>query len=168
MLYGECRQYLAGRLKAAGIKSKVHTTMKSLEKSQESHLGAVLFESEDLSRNYSRTYYTDQEGARKKRQKVFERKLTFSVVIGGYTDEEVETVFEKFLGSLDRGIWVDGNFVPLEAGAADWVDKDDSILKAQVAVQARVTFDGGLYKDTGSGRLSRMEVEVEDRNRGKE
>ena len=131
-------------------------------------MGAVLFESEALSRNHSKTYFADQEGVKKKRRKIFDRKLTFSVVIGGYTDDEVEELFERFLASLDRGIYVGGNFVPVEAGEADWVNKDDSILKAQVAVEVRITFDGGLYKDTGFGRLSRVEVEAEDGKKGKE
>lgn len=168
MLYGESKTYLLGKLTEAGLKSKPYTTGKALEKSQESHVGAVLFESETLNRNHSKTYFVDQEGVRKKRRKLFERKLTFSVVIGGYTDDEVEELFERFLGSLDRGIYVDGNFVSIEVDEADWVNKDDSILKAQVAVEVRISFDGGLYQDTGFGRLSKLEVEAEDRNKGKE
>lgn len=168
MLYGESKGYLLEKLVAAGLKSKPYTTEKALLKSQESHVGAVLFENEGLSRNHSKTYYKDQEGAQKKRRKVFDRKLTFSVVIGGYTDDEVEAMFEQFLASLDRGIYVGGNFVPIEVEEADWVNKDDSILKAQVAVQIKISFDGGLYKDTDFGRLFRMEVEAEDINKGKE
>lgn len=150
MLYGQSKQYLLDKLAAAGLKSKPYTTQKSLEKSQESHIGAVLFESEALSRNGSKTYYIDQEGAQKKRRKVFERKLTFTVVIGDYTDDAVETIFEKFLASLDRGIYVDGNFVQIEVEGADWVDKDDSILKAQVAnefgarVLLKILMDKGI------------------------
>ena len=168
MLYGESKTYLLDKLKEAGLKSKPYTTGKALEKSQESHVGAVLFESETLNRNHSKTYFADQEGVKKKRRKVFDRRLTFSVVIGGYTDDEVEELFERFLGSLEKGIYVGGNFVPVEVGEADWVNKDDSILKAQVAVEVKISFDGGLYKDTGFGRLSQMETEVEDRNKGKE
>ncbi len=168
MLYGQSKQYLLDKLVAAGLKSKPYTTQKSLEKSQESHIGAVLFESEALSRNGSKTYYIDQEGAQKKRRKVFERKLTFTVVIGDYTDDAVETIFEKFLASLDRGIYVDGNFVPIEVEGADWVDKDDSILKAQVAVQATISFDGGLYRDTGFAPLTGVEVVSVEKNNGKE
>ena len=44
MLYTESKQYLIDKLKAAGIKSKPFTTEKALEKSQESHIGAVLFD----------------------------------------------------------------------------------------------------------------------------
>ena len=49
MLYTESKQYLVDKLKAAGIKSKPFTTEKALEKSQESHIGAVLFERETFN-----------------------------------------------------------------------------------------------------------------------
>ena len=112
-LYAESKAYLLAKLKEAGLKSKPYTTIKSLEKSQESHVGAVIFEKEAISRNGSKKRYRDQEGAQKKRRKVFDRNLTFTVTIGDYTDDAVETMFEKFLEILDRGIWVNGDFVPL-------------------------------------------------------
>ena len=49
MLYKQSKEYLLEKLKAAGLKSKPYTTQKGLEKSQESHIGAVLFESETFS-----------------------------------------------------------------------------------------------------------------------
>ena len=97
MLYKESKEYLLDKLKAAGLKSKPYTTQKALEKSQESHIGAVLFESETLLRNGSKTRYRDQEGAQKKRRKVFDRALAFTVIIGDYTDEAVESMFGAFL-----------------------------------------------------------------------
>lgn len=157
-LYSESKQYLIDKLVASGMKSKVYTTEKALEKSQESHVGAVLFDSEAVLRSVSKTYYTDKEGARIKRRKVFDRKLVFQVVIGDYTDDAVEAIFEAFLNNLDRGIYVDGNFVPIEVEEVDWVNKDDSILKAQVAAQVTVTFDGGLYKDTKLSSLAGVEI----------
>ena len=168
MLYTEAKQYLLNKLKAAGLKSNPYTTQKSLEKSQESHIGAVLFEREAYARNGSKKRFRNEEGAKHKRRKVFDRALTFTVIIGDYTDDSVETLFEQFISGLDSGIYVDGNFVPIEVEGADWVDKDDSILKAQVAVQVSITFNGGIYKDTDFGPLSHVEVvEVEQIN-GKE
>lgn len=167
MLYGASKQYLIDKLKEAGLKSKPYTTLKSLGKSQESHVGAVLFDSETILRNGSKTHYKEKEGAQKKRRKVFDRALSFTVTIGDYTDDEVEKMFERFLESLDRGIYVDGNFVPLEVEGADWVDKDDSILKAQVAVQVKITFNGGIYRDTDFAKVSELAVESITKN-GKE
>lgn len=168
MLYKQSKEYLLEKLKAAGLKSKPYTTQKGLEKSQESHIGAVLFESETLLRNGSKTRYRDQEGAQKKRRKVFDRALTFTVIIGDYTDEAVESMFGAFLSGLDRGIYVNGDYVPIEVEGADWVDKDDSILKAQVAVQIRIRFDGGLYRDTDFAKVTDVEVESIAKNDGKE
>lgn len=159
MLYAEAKQYLLDKLKAAGLKSKPYTTLKSLEKSQESHIGAVLFDKEEVAKNGSKRVFHDEEGAKKKRRKAFDRTLTFTVIIGDYTDEAVEATFEKFLGSLDDGIYVDGNYVPIEPGEADWVSKDDSLLKAQLAVQISITFQGGLYVDTDFTKIAGVKVE---------
>lgn len=66
--------------------------------------------------------------------------------------------------SLDRGIYIDGNFVPIEIEGADWVDKDDSLLKAQVAVQVMITFNGGVYRDTGFAPLTDVRVTSVEKN----
>ena len=158
MLYTEAKQYLLRKLKEAGLKSNPYTTMKSLEKSQESHLGAVLFEKEAYARNESKKRFRDEKGAKHKRRRVFDRDLGYAVTIGGYTDEEAEGILEAFLSSLDDGIYVDGNFVPIEPEGAVWFDTEDRLLKAQVAVQLTVVFHGGVYRDTGFGRLRRVEV----------
>lgn len=36
--------------------------------------------------------------------------------------------------------------------------KDDSLLKAQVAVQVMITFNGGVYRDTGFAPLTDVRV----------
>jgi len=77
-------------------------------------------------------------------------------------------MFGAFLSSLDRGIYVNGDFVPIEVEGADWVDKDDSILKAQVAVQIKIRFDGGVYRDTDFAKVSDVAVESITKNEGKE
>lgn len=168
MLYTDSKKYLVAKLKAAGIKTNIYTTQKSFDKSQESHLGAVLFDREAYARNGSKKRFRDEEGAKHKRHKVFDRDLTYAVTIGGYTDEEVEGILEEFLSSLDGGIYVDGNFVPIEPEGAVWFDTEDRLLKAQVAVQATITFRGGVYKDTDFGPLRHVDVvEIEKKN-GKE
>lgn len=112
MLYTQAKAYLVGKLKEAGLKTKPYTTMKSLSRSMESHVGAVLPGTEMIARNGSKTIYQDQEGAQHKRRKIFDRNVTFQVVLGDYTDDKVEAMLEKFLAALDQGIEVDGNFVP--------------------------------------------------------
>lgn len=167
-LYAESKAYLLAKLKEAGVKSKPYTAMKRLEKSQESHVSAVIFDKETLSRNGSKKIYRNQQGAQKKRWKVFDRELAFAVIIGDYSDDTVEALFEKFLESLDRGIWVDGNFVPIGVEDAEWADEEDSILKARVAVRVMITFSGGFYKDTDFGPLTHVEIITVQKNNGKE
>ena len=157
-MYSQAQEYLIGKLKEAGLKTKPHTTKKSIERSQESHVGAVLFGSEAFVRNGSKKYYKDQTGAQKKRRKVFDRTLTFSVIIGDYTADAVEAMLERLLSGLDCGIMVAGNFVPIEVDEAEWAYDDDSTLKAKVAVEMKIRFEGGIYKDTGIGTISRVEI----------
>lgn len=160
-MIGQCKEYLIQKLKDAGIKSKVHTSMKTLEKSNESHIGAVLFEGDNFTRSGSKTVYIDQGGDKRKRVKIFNRKTSFTVVIGEYEENKCESIFEGFVALLDRGIVVDGNFTAIEVEDADWVDENDSVLKAKIAVQVKIAFDGGLYKDTAFGTMSELEQTLE-------
>ena len=168
MLYGQSKQYLLEKLTESGLKSRPYTALKALQKSQESHVGAVLFEREAYARNGSKKRFGDEEGAKHKRRKVFDRAVTFVVLIGDYTDDAVETMLEKFVSLLDRGIMVDGNFVPLEIEGVEWVDTEDALLKAQVAVRVTVTFNGGVYKDTDFGPLTHVKVVEIEKINGKE
>ena len=167
-LYAESKAYLLAKLKEAGLKSKPYTALKALQKSQESHVGAVLFEREAYARNGSKKRFMDEKGAKHKRHKVFDRAVTFVVLIGDYTDDAVEPMLEKFVALLDRGIMVDGNFVPIEVEGAEWVDAEDALLKAQVAVRVTITFNGGVYKDTDFSPLTNVEIEAIEKINGKE
>lgn len=168
MLYTACKQYLIDKLKEAGIKTRPYTTRKSLEKCMESHVGAVIFERETNVRNGSKKRFTDQQGAQHKRRKILDRDITFSVIIGEYTDDAAETIFERFLSILDAGLYVDGNFVNIDFEGSEWVDEEDSILKAKVAVQTVITFHGGLYRDTDFAPLRHIEVREIEKNTRKE
>lgn len=168
-MIGQCKEYLIQKLKDAGIKSTVYTSIKKLEKSSESHIGAVLFEGDSFTRSGSKTIFEDQEGVKRKRVKIFNRKISFVVVIGEYDESKCETIFETFIGLLDRGMLIDGNFTPIEIDDADWVDENDSVLKAKIAVQVKITFEGGLYKDSTFGTMSEIEQTLEkEENNGTE
>jgi len=162
-MYAETKNYLLEHLKASGLKSNPYTSQKALEKSQESHIGAVLFERETLERDGSKVHYKDETGVLKKRRKVFARTLSYVVILGDYTDEAVEEMYQVFLSNLDEGIYIDGNYVPITIESADWVDKDDNILKAKVAVQILVSFAGGVYRDTGFVSVKDLEIEKIER-----
>ena len=158
-MIGQYRDYLTEKLKDAGIKSTILTSMKKLGLSQESHVGAVLFEGDNFERSGSKTIYRDDRGNKQKRIKVFDRGTTFNVIIGEYDQEKCEKIFEDFMSSLDKGLMVDGNYIPIEIEEADWVDKDDSILKAKIAVQIKVRFDGGIYKDVSFAKVKEYKID---------
>lgn len=165
-MFTECRNYLIQKLKDAGIKTKPYTSMKKLKASIEPHIGAVLFEGENFSRSGVKTIFRDQAGAQHKRRKVFSRETAFSVVIGDSDPDRTEQIFEAFLTILDTGIDIDGNYTSIEIEEAEWVDDEDSILKAKVAVNVKVKFTGGVYKDTDFAKLTQIEVKTV--NMGKE
>lgn len=59
----------------------------------------------------------------------------------------MEKILDSFLRKLKKGIDVDENWVNIVVGEVDWVEEGDSILKAKVAVQFDITFEGGIYED---------------------
>lgn len=141
------RNYIVETLKSSGIKSQVYTNMKKLKQGNEVHVGAVLRNGETFTRSGSKRKFVDQEGRQKRRVKLWERNTSLHVVIADTSEENVEKILEEFLRNLKKGIDVDGNWVNIVVGEADWVEEGDSILKAKVAVQFDITFEGGIYED---------------------
>lgn len=162
-MFLQCRDYLLSKLKAAGFKTRPITTRKELERAGESHLCAVLFESDEFLRNGSKRICIDKTGASVKRRTVFDRSMVFSVVIGDYTEEQVALALEQFVALLDRGITIGNQYVPIEVAGADWVDAEDSMLKSKMAVQLQVRFLGGIYQDTSLGHVRELEIEVAEK-----
>lgn len=158
MFFTTCRDYLIDKLTTSGIKTRPYTTMKKLSGSYEAHIGAVLFSKETFNRNGAKRSYTDQTGGRNKRLKVFSRESTFDVIIGDADPDKVEEIFDAFMTGLDRGFYVDGNYVYIEPGEAEWADDEDSILKSKMAVKVGISFVGGIYKDTSLSKLTDIEI----------
>ncbi len=141
------KDYLILQLKNSGIRSQVYTSMKKLKQANEPHLGAVLRNGEKLSRSGSKRNFIDQEGHRKRRVKLWNRDTSLHVVIADMSENKVEEILKKFLLGIRKGMEVDGNWVNILIGEMDWVEEGDSILKAKIAVQFDVTFEGGIYTD---------------------
>lgn len=160
-MISECREYLINKLKHAGIKNKIHTSLKTLNLSQDSHIGGVLFENDEFEIDSRKSVYTDEQGNKKKRRKKLDRKTKFSIVIGEYSDVKCEEIFDNFINSLDDGLYIDSNYVPIVPVKASWFDEKDSILKSKVSVQILIEFNGGIYKDGGFKKISDIGVEVE-------
>jgi hypothetical protein len=158
-MFTECREHLSKCLKDAGVKSKIFISMKKLKLSQDAHVGAVLFEEETFDRSGAKKLYQDQTGAQYKRRKLFSRETTFSVIIGDPDPECTEEIFEKFLILLGKGIEIKGNYTAINVLEAEWVDDEDSILKSKAAVNVKIKFDGGIYKDTDFAKIKDIIVD---------
>lgn len=158
-MFIQCRDAIKECLKQCGAAGNMHTSRKKLRSSNESRVFAVLFEDDGLAKNKSKRIYTDA-GRKHKRRKKFDRDLTFSVVIGEYTIEKVEEIYDKFLEDIPDGIYVNGNYVDIEPVAADWMDDEDTIIRARCAVQIKVVCRGGVYKDTDFAKAGNVEITV--------
>lgn len=140
-------EYLIKILKESGIRSHVYTSLKKLKQGNEPHVAAVLKNSEAFGRSGSKKTYTDQEGQRKRRAKLWDRTTSVNVVIADTTEAKVEGILEEFLRRIRKGIEVGGNWTDIEVGDVDWLEEGDSILKAKVAVEFEVTLRSGIYED---------------------
>lgn len=159
-MYSECKEYLIKKLEAAGIMSSIFTDRKNLEATYESHVGAILFGEDTLTRNGSKTRYKEN-GNDRKREKVFDRTISYDVIIGDYKEETVQEIFENFVTGLDKGILINGMYVSIDIGEIDWVEQGDSLLKSKLAVQMKVLFTGGIYKQYELGNIQDINVTVE-------
>lgn len=151
-MFTECKDYLLKHLKESGIKTEVHTSLKRLRTSMESHIGAVLYDKEEIVKNRSKRVEISAD-KKVKGRKLYDRNITFDVVIGEYTQDKAERIFEKFISGLADGLKIKERYVPIEIDDVEWVDEDDSILKAKIAVQFKVKFLGGIYRETGYGKI---------------
>ncbi len=156
----EEKKYLIGKLKEAGLKARIHESMKSLKSSGEIQIGGVIRYDDILTRSGSKKIYRDQGGVQHKRVKVWDRDTKLKVIIGEATEERCEELFTAFLEKLDRGIWIDGNWVGIKVEDIGWVDGEDTILKSRLAVEIIVTFSGGIYKETDYAAAKQTAIEA--------
>ena len=70
------------------------------------------------------------------------------VVIADTSEDKVETLLNNFLTGISKGFEVNGNWVDLELSDAEWLEEEDTILKAKITVEFDVTLKGGIYVDT--------------------
>lgn len=159
-MFIECRNHLITLLKESGIKVEPYKSRKHMKTSSGFHMGAVLFEREVLEKDLQKRIYMDTEG-KKKRRKMYKREVIFRVVIGENEIGKVQDIYEIFLERLPSGIEVGKNYVEFVVAEADWLDDEDSIIKAKCAVQFMVHCIGGVYKDTSYKKYEDIKIEVE-------
>lgn len=141
------KQYLIDTLKEAGIKTHVYTSIKKLTAANEYQVAAVLKVKEKLTRSSSRKKYTDQEGQRMQRRKLWDRESKLRVIIADTDEDKVDVILTEFLKILDKGIVENRNWEGIDLDTVNWVEREDGLLKAKVAVEFDITFTGGVYVD---------------------
>lgn len=143
----EEREFLVNTLKSAGAKGKIHDSVKSMRNCSDVRVCGVMRVGESFTRSGSKKRFEDKEGLRKQRNKLFDRVTVLQVVIADANEEKVDNLLTDFLKKISKGFYVNGNWVDIEIGDADWVEENDSILKSRIAVEFDVTLKGGIYTD---------------------
>lgn len=156
-MYTVCRQYLIDLVTEVSGRTPL-TSLKKLKAAADSRVAAVLCEEEVLTKGKSKRIYTDQEGNRHRRTKRYQREISFTVTIGDYNEPDAEAIYDRLIAALADGIYVDGNWVDIEASKAIWADEEDSILRAKCAVELLIKFTGGVYADTDFAKVSGVSI----------
>lgn len=158
----ECRDYLLEKLKEANPKAPVFTEQKKLRANDEKRMAATLIDKEEIKKSGRMKIYKDEITQKdKKRTEKFSRNIYFIVIIGDYSLDDCAVKYEKFISSLDKGLYVDGNWTDMSIEKIDWVDEEDSILKSKITVQMVFKFSGGVFNDTGFKQINIDNVNAE-------
>lgn len=158
----ECRGLLVNTLKEIGIKGEIYTSLSRLKTGNVVDFGAVFFETEKPVRSTERRVILKKNGEKARRFKLFDREIKFLVTIGAKESHRTEERYESFLSLLPKGISdSEENWVELEIEQTDWVDRNDSILHSELAVQILVIFRAGLYRDKNLIRIEEVETQDE-------
>lgn len=140
-------KYLEELLLQAGMNSEICKSIQELKNYAGSYVGGVVLDKDHFEVERKNKVYIEK-GVQKKRIKKFNRTTEFLVIIGEHTSQACDEIFAKFLSLIDKGIYdLEGNYVEIEIGEAEWLRDKDSILVSSVVVQVGISFKGGIYKD---------------------
>lgn len=155
-----CAEYLKEKIRAVmGQNAPYYTRLKELQLCAESHVGSAIVDSDVLtfSGRPVRNTISGQDD-----RKLYDRTVIFNVILGEYKLPALSPLFEAFLRSLGHGFSHEGHYIALMLGEAGWVDRGDSIIKAEIAVEVPVIFQGGIYQPQTFRKLSDVSIERED------
>lgn len=156
------KEYLESKLKESGYKGKIYTTLKELSIAQAPNVAGILFQKEKFEKNRSKNIVTLANDSKVVRIKTLDRFTWLSVVIGDISEENIEQIFSVFLANLDTEIDdANQNYVDIEVGESDWIEKDDSVLKSKIAVQVLIKFTSCIYKDKPMIAINEIQVQEE-------
>ena len=145
------KAFLEAALKAGGLTKTIYTSLKQLKHAAGTQYGAILRISDKPIRATSKKTFKDQQGASLTRRKLYTCETAYNVVLVAADEETLEKLLEGFLSNLERGYYDDGgNWVDVTPEETDWVDEDDCVMKAKMAVQIKVVCRYGLYKDVAT------------------
>lgn len=156
-----CTNYLQSKLNTAmgndflGDAPQIFTSLKELQDCVDVRCAAVLIRSDTLT--YSgrprKNLSTGKDDLC-----LYDRALTVDVVIGEEDKSKLDSIFETFLSTLGRGFHHNGHYISISLGEAEWVDKKDSILNANIAVELQIKFTGGIYRASNYKQLSDIQI----------
>lgn len=147
-MIGECRQYLAAHLKAAGIE-RVYTRPEDGTKHQAVPYAVV--EMSDQSLEYDGSLVARADGPeadeRTFRRRTHRRTVKAQVRIVHRDQTQLETVIMSFLAGLDRRLLdAQENAILISARGGE-PEEDASLLREQQTAYFQVVFEGGVYTD---------------------
>lgn len=155
------KEFLTAALKAGGVKGRIYESVKELKHAAGTQYAAILRISDQPVRATSKKTYQDQEGVTMVRRKLYQAETVYNVVLTDSGEESLEKLLEGFLSNLEKGYYDDaGNWVGVTPEETDWVDEEDSVMKAKVAVQVKVVCRYGIYRDVSAG-VTPGEVDME-------
>lgn len=163
-----CGAYLRERLQKAlgkdelGNDAPVFWAQKDLKMCVSSLVGAAMLQNDTLTIS-GRKIQNLETGLDD--TKIWQRDVEFLVELGDDDMSKLNAAFETFLASLDHGFTHAGHYIGIELKEpAEWIDKKDSIINAELAVELPITFSGGIYKPVRYAKIKDFTLETEDSN----
>lgn len=147
-------EYLKNALKKAGMRGNIHESLKSMTHDNGFHYAGILRSTDSPERAKSKKTFRDQQDVPMLRKKYFDVTCVYNVVICDRDEESLEDILENFMVNLGKGFDDgNGNWVGTDIGTADWVDEEDSVLKARLAVEIPITLHYGIYEDVRTAKM---------------
>lgn len=159
-MISEIQQYLKSLLLAIGYsEARIYLRKEDLLNSQDSRQAGCFPYEEELERISKKVIYV-KDDQKIKRKQIFKRIIKFNVIIGEYKLAEAEALYMQFLSLIAEYINLDENAIPIRLSKAEWIEKDDEVLKAKFAMHLILEFDTGIYKESPYEVLNDLGLEV--------
>lgn len=140
------KDYFKKLLKSVDI-SIIYTTTKEIEIGA-STFGAIIVNSEDIEKSNNSINFVNNNLKKIKRKEKFKRNINFQILIGDSNVNKIEERFTKILSEINEYIEDEkGNKSKITLSKAQWIDKDDTILKSKITLIIDISITESIYKD---------------------